>query len=71
MLQLVALGVYGMHGYSAYNPENIIKVLNIFRVFYNYTLEGKDSRTPAVRLGLAKGIVSPEQIVYGGQTAGK
>jgi len=58
------------HGYSAYNPENIIKVLDIFRVFYNYTLKGKDSKTPAMRLGLAKGVVSLEKIIYGGQTLG-
>ena len=58
------------HGYSAYNPENIIKVLDIFRMFYNYTIEGKDSKTPAMRLGLAKGIVSPEKIICGGQTVG-
>ncbi len=39
-------------GYSAYQPANIEKVLDIFRVFYNYTLEGKDARTPAMRLGI-------------------
>jgi len=50
------------HGYSAYNPESIIKVLEIFRVFYNYTQKGEDSKTPAMRLGLAKGIVSLEKI---------
>ncbi|MDE3021390.1 MAG: hypothetical protein KGI54_05975 [Pseudomonadota bacterium] len=24
------------HGYSVYNPETIVKMLGIFRVFYNY-----------------------------------
>lgn len=52
------------HGYSAYNPESIIKLLNIFRVYYNYCLKGKDGKTPAMRLGLAKGIVTLEDIIY-------
>lgn len=52
------------HGYSAYNPESIVKVLDIFRVFYNYILVGKDKKTPAMRLCLAKGVVSPEDILY-------
>jgi hypothetical protein len=52
------------YGYSAYNPENIIKLLDIFRVYYNYCLKGQDGNTPAMRLGLAKGIVSPEDIIY-------
>ena len=47
------------HGYSAYRPENIIKVLDIFRVFYNYVGVGEDGQTPAMRLGLAKGGLAP------------
>ena len=52
------------HGYSAYNPSSIVKLLEIFRVFYNYVLVGRDKQTPAMRLGLAKGRVSLEDIVY-------
>lgn len=52
------------YGYSAYNPETIVKMLGIFRVFYNYCLAGKEGKTPAVRLGLAKGKVSLEDIIY-------
>ena len=52
------------HGYSAYNPESIIKLLDIFRVYYNYCLKGKDGKTPAMRLGLAKGVVTQEDIIY-------
>ncbi len=52
------------HGYSAYNPESIVKLLDIFRVYYNYCLKGQDGRTPAMKLGLAKGIVLPEDIIY-------
>lgn len=52
------------HGYSAYNPESIVKMLGIFRVFYNYCLAGQDGKTPAMRLGLAKGKVALEDIIY-------
>ena len=52
------------HGYSSYNPESIIKILSIFRIFYNYTQAGKDLKTPAMRLGLAKGRVKLEDIIY-------
>ena len=47
------------YGYSAYRPENIVKVLDIFRVYYNYSLLGQDKQTPALRLGLAKGVIDP------------
>ena len=52
------------YGYSAYNPETIVKMLGIFRVFYNYCLAGQDKKTPAMHLGLAKGKVSLEDIIY-------
>lgn len=42
----------------------IVKLLGIFRVFYNYRLAGKDGQTPAMRLGLAKGKVELESIIY-------
>ena len=42
----------------------VIKMLDIFRVFYNYVEVGKDKETPAMRLGLAKGVVSMEDIIY-------
>ncbi len=54
------------YGYSAYNPETIVKMLGIFRVFYNYYLAGQDKKTPAMRLGLAKGKVGLEDIIYFG-----
>lgn len=52
------------YGYSAYNPEMIVKLLEIFRTYYNYCLAGQDERTPAMRLGLAKGRASPEEMIY-------
>lgn len=39
------------HGYSAYNPRSIVKLLEMFRVFYNDVLVGLDKQTPAMRLG--------------------
>lgn len=52
------------YGYSAYNPNSVMKLLGIFRVFYNYCAPGKEGKTPAMRLGLAKGKVSMEDIIY-------
>lgn len=52
------------HGYSPYNPAMVQKLLDIYRVVTNYTEVGKDKMTPAMRLGLAKGVVKPEDIIY-------
>jgi len=52
------------HGYSPYNPLIIEKLLDIFRVYYNYCIVGQDKQTPAMRLGLAKGKVAEEDIIY-------
>ena len=52
------------YGYSAYKPENIVKLLDVFRVFYNYCLAGKGGKTPAMRLGLAKEVVTLEDLIY-------
>jgi hypothetical protein len=62
------------HGYSSYNPEIVQKLLDIFRVHYNFvkaerTRKAADGsplmpRTPAMRLGLAKGRVRMEDILY-------
>lgn len=52
------------YGYSAYNPGSIVKMLGIFRVFYNYCLAGQDKKTPAMRIGLARGKVALEDIIY-------
>ena len=51
------------YGYSAYNPAVIEKVLEIFRVYYNYVFKGNDKETTAMRLGLAKGPVTMEDII--------
>ena len=51
------------HGYSPYNPAHLQRILEIFRVHYNYCAQGKDGMTPAMRLGLAKGPVEVEKIL--------
>ncbi len=53
------------YGYSAYKPSNLAKMLELYRIYFNYCHVGKsDGKTPAMRLGLAKGPVKPEQIIY-------
>lgn len=39
-------------------------LLDVFRVYYNYCLKGQDGKTPAMRLGLAKCVVTLEDIIY-------
>jgi len=62
-------------GYSPYNPTIIQKLLDIFRVHYNYCkteerarkdAAGKllPKRTPAMKLGLAKGVIRIEDVLY-------
>lgn len=51
-------------GKNAYNPLNLVKLLETFRVYFNYCEVGEDKKTPAMRLGLARGPVAPEDILY-------
>jgi hypothetical protein len=51
-------------GKNAYNPRNLVMLLEVFRVYFNYCEVGQDKRTPAMRLGLARGPVAPEDILY-------
>lgn len=53
-------------GYSPYRPERIQQMLDIYRVYYNYVAVGQDKKTPAMRIGLAKGRVRIEDILYFG-----
>jgi len=50
-------------GYNPYNPAMVGKVLDIFRVFYNYVEVGDDKQTPAMRLGLTTAPVAINDIV--------
>jgi len=49
---------------NAYNPAVLIKLLDIYRVVYNYVEVGEDGKTPAMRLGLAKAPLSYADIIY-------
>ena len=56
------------YAYSPYNPKMYQVLGDIFRVYYNYCQKpGKDEKTPAMRMGLAKGVVPIEQIIYEGR----
>jgi len=58
------------HGMAPYNPKIIQKVLDIYRVYNNYVKltrsrkGGFNNDTPAMRLGLARGLVKMEDILY-------
>lgn len=52
------------HGYAAYQPQNLAMVLTIFKVAYNYCLPDAKGSTPAMKMGLAKGPVALEDIIY-------
>jgi hypothetical protein len=40
------------------------KLLDIFRVFYNFVEVGRNKQTPAMRLGLVKRKITVENIIY-------
>ena len=40
-----------------------MKMLMIFRVFYNYVALGEDKKTPAMRLGLAKEKIKLDDLI--------
>lgn len=48
---------------NAYDPEVVAMLLDIYRVHYNYLEVGDDKKTPAIRLGLAKGKVRLTEIL--------
>ena len=51
------------YGYGPYNPAVVGKLLDIFRVFYDFAEMGKDKKTPAMRLGLVPGPASIGEIL--------
>jgi transposase-like protein len=51
-------------GKNAYNPGVLAKLVEIFRVYFNYCEVGDDKKTPAMRMGLARGPVAEEDILY-------
>ena len=58
-------------GYGPYKPVMVGKLLDIFRVFYNFVETGRNKQTPAARLGLAKDKITVEDILnFSNQTDG-
>ena len=55
------------NGYSAYDPSVLVKLADIYRVYFNFSNRNDKGETPAMRLGLAKGPVSTEKIIYFGR----
>ncbi len=51
-------------GYGPYKPVMVGKLLDIFRIFYNFVEVGKNKQTPAMRLGLSKNKTSIDDIIY-------
>ncbi|MGH8806514.1 MAG: transposase [Noviherbaspirillum sp.] len=51
-------------GKNAYDPDHLARLLEIYRVYFNYCAVGEDKKTPAMRLGLARGPVASEDILY-------
>jgi hypothetical protein len=54
------------YGYNPYNPAVAAKLLAIYRVVHNYVPDRRQGNkpTPAMQLGLAKGPVKLEDIIY-------
>lgn len=50
------------NGYGAYNPGVLQRYLEVYRTYYNYS--GKDKKTPAMRLGLARAPIDPSGILH-------
>ncbi|WP_245502761.1 hypothetical protein [Rhizobium ruizarguesonis] len=50
--------------YGFYSPDMVEKTLVIFRTYFNFIAKGKDGKTPAMRIGLAKGPVRFEDVLY-------
>lgn len=55
------------NGYNAYDPSILVKIGDIYRVYFNYINTNEKRKTPAMRLELAKGPVTSEKIIYFGK----
>lgn len=51
------------HGYNAYSPIVVMKLLEIFRVVYNYHLKGRTKDTAAQRFGLVSAPMSLAELL--------
>jgi hypothetical protein len=53
------------YAYSPYSAVVVMRLLEIFRVVYNYHAQGKQTTTPAMRLGLATKAYTLDDLVNG------
>jgi DNA polymerase III epsilon subunit-like protein len=54
------------NAYNTYDPQVAVKLLTISKAYYNYCeCSEDDGKTPAQRLGMSKGPVKMEDIIYG------
>lgn len=53
------------YGYSAYSPLVVMRLLEIFRVVYNFHLIGQQDTTPAQRLGIVESAYSLDGLLRG------
>jgi hypothetical protein len=54
------------NGYGGHNPGILQRYLEVYRTYYNYCQPGKDKKTPAMRLGLARAPIDPSGILHFG-----
>lgn len=52
------------NAYSPYSPMQVQRMLDTFRVVHNFVLVGNDGKTPAMRIGIARGPVDYNDIIY-------
>jgi hypothetical protein len=50
------------HAYGFYDPDMVPKMIGILRFYHNWMLRGRDGKTPAMRVGLAKGLIYPRDL---------
>jgi hypothetical protein len=50
--------------YNPYQPKVVEKLIEVYRVYFNYVKKGDDGLTPAMRLGVAKVPIKLEKILY-------
>ncbi|MDF3607586.1 putative toxin-antitoxin system toxin component, PIN family [Paracoccus sp. DMF-8] len=50
------------HAYGFYDPDMVPKLVTILRFYHNWMLRGRDGATPAMRIGLAKGLIYPRDL---------
>lgn len=50
------------HAYGFYDPEMVPKMVAVLRFYHNWMLPGRDGATPAMRVGMAKGLIYPRDL---------